>query len=165
MKINDAFVRVPAILAELSARGMSLAVAESLTGGRLASMFVSVPGASTCFRGGVVAYATQAKSVVLGVSAVRLEETGPVDGVVAEQMAAGVAALMKSDYGLATTGVAGPGPADGHEAGTVWVGLSTPAGTSSHEFHFDGNRESVRNESVLAAITVLAEALENNGEL
>lgn len=93
MKSNDAVVRLPALLAALSRHGKTLAVAESLTGGRLASAIVSVPGASASFRGGVVAYACEAKNIVLGVSAQRLGDTGPVDGVVAEEMATGVARL------------------------------------------------------------------------
>lgn len=164
-KTNESAWVASSLLARLSARGQTVAVAESLTGGRLASMLVSVPGASAAFRGGVVAYAAEAKAVVLGVSAQRLEETGPVDGVVAEQMAAGVAELFKADYAVATTGVAGPGPADGHEAGTVWIGVHTPQGRSSRRYHFSGNRDQVRNASVAAALAMLAAGVENSGEL
>ncbi|WFN91151.1 CinA family protein [Arcanobacterium wilhelmae] len=104
-------------------RSASIAVAESLTGGALASAIVDVPGASVVFRGGAVTYATETKVSVLGVSEERLALTGPVDGVVAEQMAAGAARLFRAEFGIATTGVAGPGPNDGFPAGTVWIGV------------------------------------------
>ncbi len=160
MSTTDAFTRLPALLGSLTERGETIAVAESLTGGRVASAIVSVPGASACFRGGVVAYATRAKAVILGVSPRRLEETGPVDGVVAEQMAAGVAKLFDADYGVATTGVAGPGSADGHEAGTVWIGIHTPRGATSAQFHFPGNRDQVRNAAVSAALGLIENTCE-----
>ena len=96
------------LLSSAESRGLTVAVAESLTGGDVVSALVSVPGASTVVVGGVVAYATRIKAQVLGVDERRLERTGPVDGEVAEQMASGVAALMETDLGLATTGVAGP---------------------------------------------------------
>ncbi|MCM3907295.1 MULTISPECIES: CinA family protein [Trueperella] len=158
MARTDAVTHLPALIASLTERGRTIAVAESLTGGRVASAIVSVPGASACFQGGVVAYASEAKAVILGVSRARLEETGPVDGVVAEQMAAGVAKLFDADYAVATTGVAGPGSADGHEAGTVWIGIRTPQGTTSELFHFAGNRDEVRNAAVLEALGIIERA-------
>ena len=97
------------LLSAAQERGLTLAVAESLTGGGVVSALVGVPGASAVVVGGVVAYATRIKSQLLGVDRGRLERTGPVDGEVAEQMARGVARLMGADLGLATTGVAGPG--------------------------------------------------------
>lgn len=109
---------------ELSARNLTLAVAESLTGGLLSATIVSVPGVSAVFRGGAVTYATDTKASVLGVSRARLALTGPVDEVVAEQMADGVQRLYQASLGVSTTGVAGPGSSDGHRAGTVWIGVS-----------------------------------------
>ena len=100
-----------AIVAELTARRMTVACAESLTGGLLADAFVRVPGASQVFRGGVCAYAADAKASVLGVDADRLASTGPVDEGVALEMARGVRRMFGADVALATTGVAGPGPA------------------------------------------------------
>ena len=93
------------LLSSAESRGLTVAVAESLTGGEVVSALVSVPGASAVVVGGVVAYATRIKAQVLGVDERRLERTGPVDGGVAEQMASGVAALMGADLGLATTAV------------------------------------------------------------
>ena len=137
------------LLSSAESRGLTVAVVSAL---------VSVPGASTVVVGGVVAYATRIKAQVLGVDERRLERTGPVDGEVAEQMASGVAALMETDLGLATTGVAGPGPADGHRAGTVHVAVASPWGTVSRELHLDGDRTQVR-DGATTAVLALAVAL------
>ena len=122
------------LLSSAEERGLSVAVAESLTGGEVSSVLVSVPGASTVVVGGVVAYATRIKAEILGVDVRRLELTGPVDGEVAKQMANGVAALLGADLGLATTGVAGPGPADGRRGGqshasSTWTGTARRCAT------------------------------------
>ena len=146
------------LLSSAESRGLTVAVAESLTGGDVVSALVSVPGASTVVVGGVVAYATRIKAQVLGVDERRLERTGPVDGEVAEQMASGVAALMETDRGLATRGVAAPGPADGHRAGTVHVAVASPWGTVSRELHLDGDRTQVR-DGATTAVLALAVAL------
>ena len=106
----------------------------------------------------MVAYATRIKSQLLGVDRGRLERTGPVDGEVAEQMARGVASLMGTDLGLATTGVAGPGPADGHPAGTVHVAVSSPWGTVSRRLSLAGDRSAVR-EGATTAVLALAVGL------
>lgn len=101
------------VLRRLVERGETLAVAESLTGGLVAAEFTSVPGASHSFRGSVTAYATPLKSEVLGVDPALLASRGAVDPEVASQMAAGVRRVLGADWGLATTGVAGPEPQDG----------------------------------------------------
>ena len=148
-------------LAALRACKATLAVAESLTGGALAAEIVSVPGASQVFRGGAVTYATDTKAEVLGVSAERLAQAGPVDSCVAEQMARGAAQLFRADYALATTGVAGPGSADGIEAGTVFVSVFTPPGSYTRQLTLRGNRGDVRAGTVEAALRFLIEFTEN----
>ncbi len=120
--VADAAVRVVRLLGE---RGLRLATAESLTGGLLAGAVTDVPGASRVFVGGVVAYATSLKHALLGVDADLLERVGAVDPDVAAQMADGVRRRLGADVGLATTGVAGPDPQDGHAPGTVFVGVAT----------------------------------------
>lgn len=110
---------------------LTLAVAESLTGGQLAAAITAVPGASAVFRGSVTAYATDLKASILGVDAILLDEVGAVHGEVASQMAAGVRRLCGADIGVATTGVAGPEPQDGRSVGTVFVAV---AGQDSVEF-------------------------------
>jgi len=146
------------LLSSAESRGLTVAVAESLTGGEVSSVLVSVPGASAVVVGGVVAYATRIKSQVLGVDERRLERTGPVDGEVAKQMASGVAELMGADLGLATTGVAGPASVDNHRAGTVHVAVASPWGVVSRELHLEGDRAQVR-EGATTAVLALAVAL------
>ena len=146
------------LLSAAQERGLTIAVAESLTGGGVVSALVGVPGASAVVVGGVVAYATRIKAELLGVDPARLERTGPVDGDVAEQMARGVASLMGADLGLSTTGVAGPGPADGHPAGTVHVAVASPWGTVRRRLSLEGDRSAVR-EGATTAVLALAVGL------
>ena len=117
-----------ALVTRLSDSGLTIAAAESLTGGLVCSALVDVPGASAVLRGSVTAYATELKAQVLGVDDARLASVGPVDAQVAQEMADGVAQLLGADVAVATTGVAGPGPADGHEAGTVYIAAIAPWG-------------------------------------
>lgn len=117
-----------ALVRGLSSAGLSLAVAESLTGGSVCEAVVAVPGASGCLRGGVVAYATDLKAELLGVPPDLLAEHGAVHPEVALAMARGVRARLRADYGLATTGVAGPDPQDGRPPGTFHVAVDGPNG-------------------------------------
>lgn len=152
--------RAADLVAALTARGWSLGVAESLTGGALAAEIVSVPGASATLLGGVVAYATPVKESLLGVDAALLDEHGPVHAMVAEQMATGVRTAVAiagrpADVGLSTTGIAGPDSPDGQPVGTVHIGVATPAGVRAHAFLFPGDRASIRAQAVDAAIETL----------
>ena len=126
-----------------------MAIAESLTGGQVSSTLVGVPGASHVLTGAVVAYATRVKAQVLGVDPTHLERTGPVDRDVSLQMARGVRRLLGADVGMATTGVAGPGPADGHPAGTVHVAVVAPWGQRHRELHLGGDRSQIRCATVM----------------
>jgi nicotinamide-nucleotide amidase len=143
----------------LLARRETLAVAESLTGGALAATVVAVPGVSTTFRGGVVAYATELKSELLGVDAALLARKGPVDPEVAVAMAAGVRHRLGATWGLGTTGVAGPDPQDGHPPGVCFVALAGPDGTRVQTLTLDGDRAAVRAAAVAAALVLLRTAL------
>lgn len=145
-------------------KGLTIAVAESLTGGALAARLIDVPGASRTIRLGVVAYATPLKHSLLGVDAGLLDQRGPVDADVAVHMARGVRRLgtidhKPADIGISTTGVAGPGPADGHAAGEVFIAVVTASREQSWSHKFHGERESVREASVNAAIEALLEIL------
>lgn len=147
----------------LVAREESLAVAESLTGGQVAAVITGVPGASRVFRGSVTAYATDVKRDVLAVDAALLGERGAVDPEVARQMARGVRTLLGADWGVATTGVAGPTAQDGKPVGTVFVAVAGPLGAlSTARLQLDGDRASVRDESVRGALTLLLGELEEN---
>jgi nicotinamide-nucleotide amidase len=139
----------------LRERGASLAVAESLTGGLLSAALVAVPGASATYRGGVTAYATELKAELLGVDEGLLAVHGPVHPVVARQMADGVRRLLGATYGLATTGVAGPGEQDGRPVGTVHLGWSGPEGAGTDSLHLSGTRETIRQDTVDAALRLM----------
>lgn len=143
-------------IARLVAVGATLAVAESLTGGLVAAELTSVPGASRAFRGSVTAYATELKRDVLGVDADLLAERGAVDPDVARAMAAGVRRVLGADWGVATTGVAGPEPQDGQPVGTVYVAVRGPAGEDEvRALRLNGGREDIRMRSVLSALRLL----------
>ncbi|MEV5825283.1 CinA family nicotinamide mononucleotide deamidase-related protein [Spirillospora sp. NPDC052242] len=113
----------------LTQRSATVAAAESLTGGLIGAELTAMPGASTTFAGGVVAYATDLKRDLLGVPADLLAEHGAVHPDVAAAMAAGVRDRLGATYGLAVTGVAGPEPQDGRPVGTVYIGVAGPGNT------------------------------------
>lgn len=134
----------PDLLAALDARGWTVAVAESLTGGLVTAALVDVPGASRTVRGAVVAYATDLKTSLLGVAADLLAARGAVDPDVAAAMARGVRERLGADVGLATTGVAGPDPQDGYGPGTVHVAVATAAEVRVGSAQLAGDRAAVR---------------------
>ncbi|HZG07196.1 MAG TPA: CinA family protein [Streptomyces sp.] len=154
----------------LADRGQTVAAAESLTGGLVAAELTEAPGASATVRGSVTAYATAVKHEVLGVDGALLEERGAVDAEVARQMAAGVRRVLGADWGVATTGVAGPEPQDGQPVGTVYVAVAGPGdpatGRDAHavalRLDLDGGRKEIRDESVRAAIRLLLSELMQN---
>jgi nicotinamide-nucleotide amidase len=151
----------------LTVRGETVAVAESLTGGLVAAEITSVPGASKVFRGSVTAYATELKHRLLGVDAALLAERGAVDPQVAAQMAAGVRKALGADWGVATTGVAGPDPQDGQPVGTVFVAVDGPLATESGAsrggkttaLRLNGGRAEIRRESVRSVLALLLEQI------
>ncbi len=143
---------------------MTIAVAESLTGGQLVASLVDVPGASATVVGGVVAYNTAIKHSVLGVSAALLASRGAVDPDVARQMASGVRGALAvdgrpADVGLATTGVAGPDPQDGKPVGTVYLGIAIGDRVQSIELSLSGTRNEIRSATVQRALATLLAAL------
>ena len=152
------------LLDTLAEAELTLALAESLTGGALCARLVDVPKASRVLRGGVCTYATQLKAKLLGVDSTLLAERGPVDAEVARQMAQGARSLMGAELALSTTGVAGPGPADGHEAGTVHIALAWSKGVAQRQLRLEGERAQVRSGTVDAALKLLKDTLES-GEI
>ena len=143
----------------LTTASQTVAVAESLTGGLLAAALTSVAGASVVVRGGVVAYATELKTALLGVPAGLLERYGPVHPDVAAAMASGVRQRLGATYGAATTGVAGPGPAEGKPQGTVYIAVDSPAGPAVAALRLAGDRRDVREGTVRAVLSLLIGAL------
>jgi nicotinamide-nucleotide amidase len=130
------------IIARLAAGGHSVATAESLTGGLLAAALTDIPGASAAFRGGIVAYATELKAVLLGVDPAALDRQGAVSAEVAT-------------YGVSTTGVAGPDPAEGKPAGTVFIAASAGRQPRVQRLALAGSRDDIRRETVAAALALL----------
>src|SRR3954451_19717568 len=136
------------VVRELIDRGLTIAVAESLTGGLLTAELTSVPGASAVVLGGAVVYATELKHTLIGVDPDLLAEGGPVHPEVARQLADGVRRRLAvdgrpADLGLSTTGVAGPDPQGGRAVGTVFVGGSSANGTRAVELELSGDRDHI----------------------
>ena len=140
--------------------GLSLGVAESLTGGLVGSRLTAVPGASDWFRGSIVAYATEAKRKLLGVG-----DSPAVSEETALEMAAGAAAALGADVGLSLTGVAGPTEQDGQPVGTVWIGMHLPDGNDeSRLFRLAGDRDQIRQIATISALDWLRRSLTGSAE-
>lgn len=133
------------VIAALKARGLTLAAAESCTGGLTAKRLTDVPGASAVFLGGVVSYTNGVKERVLGVPHDMLEKYGAVSEPVARAMAEGVRRVTGADLALSVTGVAGPDKDDrGHDVGTVYIALSAENETTVQLLHLSGGRSAIR---------------------
>lgn len=143
----------------LAARGLTLATAESLTAGAVASRLADVSGASRVLRGGVVAYQNDVKAELLGVNSSRLASHGAVDEQVSLQMAEGARRRLHADLGVATTGVAGPQAHQGKPVGTVWIAVASADVRRATLHRFDGDRNIVRQSSVEAALELILEVV------
>ncbi len=145
----------------LKQRHLTLAVAESCTGGWIGKQLTDVPGSSEYFVGGVVCYSNQAKQTLLGVSSELLQSEGAVSEAAALQMAAGVRRVLGSSVGLAVTGIAGPGGGtDTKPVGTVCIGLSMDTGDRARRVRLPGDREGIRLRSANLALDWLRRELE-----
>jgi nicotinamide-nucleotide amidase len=151
------------VLRLLRERRETLAVAESLTGGLLAARIVDVAGASVVFRGGLVVYATDLKRDLAGVPEELLAERGPVDPDVALALADGARRVCRADWGLATTGVAGPDPQAGLPVGTIYLACRGPDGGEVRGMTLEGDRAQIRAGAVAAALELLTETLSATG--
>ncbi|KRF22816.1 CinA family protein [Phycicoccus sp. Soil802] len=145
------------VVAALVGAGRTVATAESLTGGLVCAALTDVPGASAVVRGAVVAYATELKAQVLGVDPDLLATGGAVQAEVARQMATGVCRVLGAEVGVATTGVAGPDPQDGHPVGTVFVAVAAEGRVQVRELALAGDRATIRAGTVEAALDLVAE--------
>lgn len=145
-------------------RGLTVAVAESCTGGLVAATITEVAGSSGYFLGGVVAYANSAKTALLDVPEAALEAHGAVSAQVAKALAEGAKARFASTLALSVTGVAGPdGGSSEKPVGLTYVGLAGPGGVDVRRFHFAGDRAGNRDAAALAALEWLIEAAEAGG--
>lgn len=148
---------------QLTKNNLTIAVAESCTGGKIAQELTAVPGASNYFRGGVVSYATDTKVSMLGVSEDTIAQFSVVSAEVATEMVLGVQKVMKSDYAIATTGNAGPSKGDADATvGTVFIAIATPNGVLVEEFNFGQPREKVIDRTVNKAFEMLQKEILKN---
>ncbi len=167
------------LVGRLVGLGMSVGCAESLTGGLVVARLIETPGASSVVRGAVVAYATDLKASMLGVDAALMAQRGAVDPEVARQMALGACRVLGADWGLATTGVAGPDPQDGMPVGCVFVAVARAARAARavsddardeaavvvvERHDLSGDRAQVRSGAVDAVLDLLSRRLEATAE-
>ncbi|MGH3347522.1 MAG: CinA family protein [Nocardioides sp.] len=150
---------LPAVLDLLASRGETLATAESLTGGRLASQVTAVPGASRVYVGGLVAYATSVKQDLLGVSDVLVTRHGVVSPECARAMAEGARHRFGATYAISTTGVAGPDAQEGHPVGTVFVGIAGPGDVAALALELAGDRSAIQERTCAEALAAFAGVL------
>lgn len=158
---NDSLQAV--VLAQMRAKGLRFAAAESCTGGALTARLVSEPNASDVVMGGIIAYDNSVKVAQLGVNTDTLAQEGAVSETVARQMATGVCAALQTDVGIGITGIAGPsGGTEAKPVGTVWIACHTPQGTIAKSFLFEKDRQRNIERSVVAALTMLFQQLKEN---
>ena len=139
-------------------QGKSLVTAESLTGGAIGAILTCIPGSSAVFKGGIISYTNEVKRGLLGVSKQDLEACGVVSEPVARQMALGARRMMHADIAISVTGLAGPsGDEFGKEVGTVFIGYADANSTRVREYHFQGDREDVRDQTIEAALDLILE--------
>ena len=147
------------VIDALRVAGATVATAESLTGGLVCSTLVSVAGASDVVLGGIVAYAPDAKIELLDVDPELIDDRGTVDPDVATQMAFGAQERFNATYGLATTGVAGPGESEGKPEGTVHIAIAGPDGVRTTALQLSGERDTIRKGTVDALLAELVATL------
>ncbi|MBO4995901.1 MAG: CinA family nicotinamide mononucleotide deamidase-related protein [Muribaculaceae bacterium] len=148
------------LLNALAEHGLSLATAESCTGGNIAHMITSVPGSSVAMKGGVVAYSNEVKHALLDVDNDTLARFGAVSIPVVEQMSKGACNACRADIGIATSGIAGPGGGSAEKpVGTVCIAVSTPKFTISHTYHFPGDRQRVIDRASTTGLIMAVKAV------
>lgn len=157
MELHNVAARAVALLKE---KGLTVATAESCTGGMIAAAITDVAGASRVFGTGVVSYSCDCKMKLLGVSAATLDAEGAVCAATAAQMAEGVRHVGDAAIGVSVTGEAGPIAAENHPVGTVFIGLADTDGTVTEEHHFEGDRAAIRRQAACAVLSLLVRRLE-----
>ena len=147
------------IIKVMKKRGLTLATAESITGGGLASAITDIPGSSAVFLGSIVSYSDASKVKFLGVSKRVLKKSTAVSEIVAKSMAEAARTDFGADVAIATPGVAGPGKAYGQKAGTVWVAISSKKETIAIELALSGDRNEIRKATIESALACLSRIL------
>jgi nicotinamide-nucleotide amidase len=151
-----------ALVALLTARGQTVATAESLTAGLLAATLAGVPGASAVLSGGLITYTVETKVALAGVSRELLDDVGPVAAPTAAALAEGARDRCSATWGVGLTGVAGPDPHGGHPVGAVYLGLAGPGPTDVAELQLGGSRWDIRLAAVREAIGRLHQLVERS---
>ena len=146
------------IVTLLTARGLTVATAESLTAGLVSATLADVPGASAVLRGGIVAYDQDVKADLLGVPASALAH-GVVSAAVATSLADGARRVLRADVGIGTTGVAGPQAHGGEPVGSVWICVAGPGGATSRHLALSGDRAAIRRQTVEACWDLVRETV------
>lgn len=142
-------------------QGKTLVTAESCTGGGIGGAITAVSGSSAVYKGGIICYSNWVKENILGVPCDLLSQYGAVSAPVAEAMVKGVRSLLQADVAVSVTGLAGPGGDEfDHDVGTVFIGCDTDSGTAVKEYHFSGDRESVRRQAINASLTLILSCCE-----
>ena len=160
---DPAYAAAQLVIETYARAGQTIGTAESLTGGLLCAALTSVPGASSVVRGGLIVYATDLKVRLVGVPSDELAHHGPVSESTALHLAAGAARRTGADWGIATTGVAGPDKQDDKDVGTVWIGLQAPGvRPQARKHHFVGDRDQIRRQTVLSALEWLASQIDRD---
>jgi nicotinamide-nucleotide amidase len=147
------------VVKRLKRKKMTLATAESITGGGLGAAITSIPGSSLVFLGGLITYSDQSKTKFLDIAKRILTKHTAVSEEVAIAMAQSVRKQFGSDYAIATTGVAGPGKAYGQKAGTVWVAIDSKKGPVTLCLALSGTREDIRHATIQSALAAFARIL------
>lgn len=137
-------------------KGKTLVTAESCTGGGIGAVLTAVPGSSKVYKGGIISYTNEVKINQLQVPAELLDRVGAVSEEVAKAMAVGVRSALAADVAVSVTGLAGPDGDDrGNPVGTVYIGYADQVNTCCWEYHFDGDRNSVRNQAIESALSII----------
>ncbi len=149
------------IVSALEKGPYTIGTAESCTGGLVGKMLTDIAGISAYYKGGIISYSNEVKESCLGVSAASLVAYGAVSEAVAKEMAEGARRTLKTDIGISTTGIAGPGGAtETKPVGLVYMAVASPSGTEVFCHHFDGNRDSVREQAAKAILAHAADIVE-----
>lgn len=139
-------------------QGKTLVTAESITGGGIGAAITGISGASNVYKGGVISYCDEVKHDVLDVPAEVLQRYGAVSAWTAGYMASGVRKLLRADYAVSVTGLAGPAADElGHPVGTVFIGFESQSKALVRQFHFEGDREAIRSQTIDAALQLILE--------
>ena len=147
------------IVKAMKRKGLTIATAESITGGGLGEALTSVSGSSEVFQGGFITYSDVSKTKFLGITKRTLNKHTAVSETVAIEMAQQVRAQFKTDYSISTTGVAGPGKAYGQKAGTVWIAIDSKSGTIAVQLALSGTRAEIRHATIESALATFTRIL------